>query len=113
MTRRRGSAETVRSAPGDSLDLSAIPAPPAWTDDALCAQVDPDLFFPVYGGSTRAAKSVCAACPVQRQCLEYALAYEAGELGVALSYQSGIYGGLSERERRTLVRARRAARAAS
>lgn len=73
--------------------------PPAWMDDALCAQVDPELFFPGKGGSTRDAKAVCAKCTVAAECLDYALAYEAGEHGTSTSYPSGIYGGLSERER--------------
>ncbi|WP_344753531.1 WhiB family transcriptional regulator [Leifsonella bigeumensis] len=64
-------------------------------DDALCAQTDPDAFFPDKGGSTRNAKSICVSCEVRAQCLAYAL--EHGE-------RFGIWGGLSERERRTLRR---------
>jgi WhiB family redox-sensing transcriptional regulator len=80
--------------------------PPAWTRDALCAQVDPELFFPDKGGSDRAAKAkaICAKCPVRRECLEYALACESGAAGVRTSYPSGIYGGLSEHQRRRLRR---------
>jgi WhiB family redox-sensing transcriptional regulator len=66
---------------------------PPWVDQALCAQVDPEIFFPDKGGSTREAKAVCRACPVRLQCLEYALAN---------SERFGIYGGLAERERRKL-----------
>lgn len=66
-----------------------------WRDFALCAQVDPELFFPEKGGSTLDAKRVCARCWVQADCLAYAL--EANE-------QWGIWGGLSDRERRKLKR---------
>lgn len=64
-----------------------------WQSDALCAQTDPEAFFPEKGGSTRDAKKVCAACNVRSQCLEYALANDE---------RFGIWGGLSERERRRL-----------
>ncbi len=65
----------------------------AWQRQANCMGVDPDLFFPERGGSTREAKEVCRGCVVQQDCLEYALAY--GE-------KFGIWGGLSERERRRI-----------
>lgn len=65
----------------------------AWQVDALCAQTDPEAFFPEKGGSTRDAKKVCGACTVQQQCLDYALANDE---------RFGIWGGLSERERRKL-----------
>ncbi|WP_125610624.1 WhiB family transcriptional regulator [Specibacter cremeus] len=64
-----------------------------WQSDALCAQTDPEAFFPEKGGSTRDAKKVCGACNVRAQCLEYALANDE---------RFGIWGGLSERERRRL-----------
>ncbi|MCY0904936.1 WhiB family transcriptional regulator [Arthrobacter sp. H14-L1] len=64
-----------------------------WQTDALCAQTDPEAFFPEKGGSTRDAKKVCGSCNVQAQCLEYALANDE---------RFGIWGGLSERERRRL-----------
>ena len=65
----------------------------AWQTDALCAQTDPEAFFPEKGGSTREAKKVCARCEVRAECLEYALAHDE---------RFGIWGGLSERERRKL-----------
>jgi len=74
-----------------------------WQDRANCLGVDPDLFFPERGASTREAKSVCAGCEVRLECLEYALAN--GE-------KFGIWGGLSERERRRLRRQRALARKA-
>ncbi|NEK86824.1 WhiB family transcriptional regulator [Blastococcus saxobsidens] len=61
--------------------------------DALCAETDPEAFFPEKGGSTRDAKRVCTGCPVRAQCLEFALANDE---------RFGIWGGLSERERRRL-----------
>ncbi len=64
-----------------------------WQTDALCAQTDPEAFFPEKGGSTRDAKKVCGACNVRSQCLEYALSNDE---------RFGIWGGLSERERRRL-----------
>lgn len=68
-----------------------------WHDQANCLGVDPDLFFPERGASTREAKEVCKGCVVRGECLEYALAN--GE-------KFGIWGGLSERERRRLRRQR-------
>ena len=71
----------------------------AWQTDALCAQTDPEAFFPEKGGSTRDAKRICASCEVRAQCLQYALANDE---------RFGIWGGLSERERRRVRRARSA-----
>jgi WhiB family redox-sensing transcriptional regulator len=65
----------------------------AWQADSLCAQTDPEAFFPEKGGSTRDAKKICASCDVRGQCLEYALQNDE---------RFGIWGGLSERERRKL-----------
>jgi WhiB family redox-sensing transcriptional regulator len=67
----------------------------AWQADALCAQTDPESFFPEKGGSTRDAKKICTSCEVRGECLEYALANDE---------RFGIWGGLSERERRKLRR---------
>ena len=64
-----------------------------WQERALCAQTDPEAFFPEKGGSTREAKRVCLTCDVRNECLEYALQHEE---------RFGIWGGLSERERRKL-----------
>ena len=88
-----------------SADWAAIPGVTtepvegelAWQADALCAQTDPEAFFPEKGGSTRDAKRVCEACTVKDACLEYAMANDE---------RFGIWGGLSERERRRLRRAR-------
>ncbi|MFC6354820.1 WhiB family transcriptional regulator [Luethyella okanaganae] len=67
--------------------------PLAWQSDSLCAQTDPEAFFPEKGGSTRDAKKICGSCEVRTECLEYALANDE---------RFGIWGGLSERERRKL-----------
>ena len=86
------------------------PVPSPWTDlspagdaswrlEALCAETDPEAFFPEKGGSTREAKRVCASCPVRMECLEFALGNDE---------RFGIWGGLSERERRRLRLQRRA-----
>lgn len=69
----------------------------AWQRQANCMGVDPDLFFPERGASTREAKEVCRGCVVREDCLEHALSN--GE-------KFGIWGGLSERERRRLRRSR-------
>jgi WhiB family transcriptional regulator, redox-sensing transcriptional regulator len=73
----------------------------AWQDYANCLGVDPDLFFPERGASTREAKEVCRGCVVREDCLEYALGN--GE-------KFGIWGGMSERERRRIRRQRALAR---
>lgn len=65
----------------------------SWQERSLCAQTDPEAFFPEKGGSTREAKKVCTGCDVRRECLEYALEHDE---------RFGIWGGLSERERRKL-----------
>ena len=67
----------------------------SWQERALCAETDPEAFFPEKGGSTREAKKICVQCPVRAECLEYALANDE---------RFGIWGGLSERERRRLRR---------
>jgi WhiB family redox-sensing transcriptional regulator len=64
-----------------------------WQERALCAQTDPEAFFPEKGGSTREAKKVCLTCDVRTECLESALMNDE---------RFGIWGGLSERERRKL-----------
>ena len=71
---------------GDPDELS-------WQERALCAQTDPESFFPEKGGATRDATRVCMTCEVRAECLEYALRHDE---------RFGIWGGLSERERRKL-----------
>jgi len=74
---------------GEAVEVDGL----AWRADALCAQTDPDAFFPDKGGSTRAAKQICGECDVRAQCLEWALAHDE---------RFGIWGGASERERRKM-----------
>ena len=76
-------------------DLAEADAEFGWQERALCAQTDPEAFFPEKGGSTREAKRVCTSCDVRLECLEYALGNDE---------RFGIWGGLSERERRRLRR---------
>jgi WhiB family redox-sensing transcriptional regulator len=69
----------------------------SWQSRANCMGVDPDLFFPERGASTKEAKEVCRGCVVKDECLEFALRN---------SEKFGIWGGMSERERRRVRRAR-------
>lgn len=80
--------------------------PVEWQANARCSEVEPEIFFPERGGSSKAARAVCSKCDVRAQCLEYALNNKE---------QFGIWGGTSERERRRLRkdRARRKLRAVS
>ena len=84
-------AEFVRFEP------EVVADPQDWKAKANCMGVDPDLFFPERGMSTREAKEVCRGCVVREDCLEFAIAN--GE-------KFGIWGGMSERERRRVRRAR-------
>lgn len=91
--------EAPAAAPASNvLSLFGTPdddGPMGWQERALCAQTDPEAFFPEKGGSTREAKKVCTSCDVRSECLEYALENDE---------RFGIWGGLSERERRKLKR---------
>ena len=77
------------------LGIGAEADAQSWQEQALCAETDPEAFFPEKGGSTREAKKICTGCEVKAQCLEYALSNDE---------RFGIWGGLSERERRRLRR---------
>ena len=107
-----GSAPHITTGPAQTASvrphLSLVPEAPVefepeplpltadqWQDRALCAQTDPEAFFPEKGGSTREAKKICLGCEVRHECLAYALAHDE---------RFGIWGGLSERERRRLKR---------
>jgi WhiB family redox-sensing transcriptional regulator len=93
------SSDIGGSAPALATVISIFAAldegPLGWQERALCAQTDPEAFFPEKGGSTREAKKVCTSCEVRSECLDYALANDE---------RFGIWGGLSERERRKLKR---------
>ena len=85
--RRRTTADLL------AQEWEALLRPADWTASALCAQADPDAFFPEMGGSARAAKAVCSRCPVRAECLAEALANRE---------PFGVWGGLTARERRGL-----------
>ena len=100
LPRQRSASGSVGS--GDLRSVSAGPSAPmgtgtgavdeaGWQEQALCAETDPEAFFPEKGGSTREAKRVCLSCEVRAECLEYALENDE---------RFGIWGGLSERELR-------------
>lgn len=75
--------------------MNLIPDPEPWMDRAVCAQTDPEAFFPDKGGSTRDAKRLCLSCDVRAECLQYALKH---------NERFGIWGGKSERERHRLAK---------
>lgn len=76
-----------------------LPQPGSWSACGACRYEDPAIFFPSRGGDVRAAVAVCARCPVQTECLEYALA-----AGWRLT---GIWGGVTEPGRHRLRQQRR------
>lgn len=92
---RRPLGTTDDSTPGAFLLDFHVPE---WMERGLCAQTDPEAFFPDTGGSVRAAKQICAACDVRAECLAYALEHDV---------RAGVWGGQSEFDRR---KARAAAR---
>jgi WhiB family redox-sensing transcriptional regulator len=69
-----------------------------WKVDAACRGMDPELFFTERGESTADAKAVCRSCPVRAECLDYALAHVE---------RFGVWGAMSERERRRIRGQRR------
>ncbi|MEI8050248.1 MAG: WhiB family transcriptional regulator [Actinomycetes bacterium] len=69
-----------------------------WMEQGKCREVAPDTFFPSDGLGVIKAQRICASCPVQNSCLEYALENH---------IDHGVWGGRSERERRRILRARR------
>ena len=69
-----------------------------WDSEASCQSVDPEVFFPErQGEAATMAKTICRGCPVRMQCLEFALS-------ARLDY--GVWGGMTEHERRSLRRSR-------
>ena len=94
---KNGELSVVETPPEvkQETDVSLHGLRKGWADSANCLGVDPDLFFPERGASTREAKEVCRGCAVRGDCLEYALAN---------AERFGIWGGLSERERRRIRR---------
>jgi len=74
--------------------MNLIPDPEPWMDSAVCAQTDPEAFYPEKGYSTAEAKKTCLSCDVRTECLEYAIANKE---------RFGVWGGKSERERRKMA----------
>lgn len=87
---RRG---TILNMPMETITPSDI----AWQQQALCAQTGADFFFPEPGSSVRDAKRICGMCDMRSACLDYALSNDE---------RFGVWGGLSEKERLGLRRAR-------
>ncbi len=69
-----------------------------WRERAACRGVDPDIFYPFSDEEADDAKAICALCPVQQACLEWALTNRESD---------GVWGGATERERRRIIRRRR------
>lgn len=65
-----------------------------WRADALCAQIDMDIFFPEWGEPTAPAQRICGLCPVTAECLDYALRRHE---------RYGVWGGVNERRRRRMI----------
>lgn len=85
-----------------------LPGP--WAEQALCAQADPDAWFPQESQQAvaAAAKRICAACPVTAECLEHALSGADTWRGIT----TGIWGGTTPRQRARIRRQRKQAAAA-
>ena len=71
----------------------------AWMRNGNCRDESPSLFFPSDGSGVEVARRLCETCPVKEPCLEYALRNR---------IDHGVWGGTSERERRRILRQRRA-----
>lgn len=71
-----------------------------WRQDAACRDLDTNIFFPASDEEAGPAKEICATCPVREECLEFAL---------LTRQEDGVWGGMTETERRRLRRRRREA----
>ena len=91
-----GSARIPAQRSGDCIDVTAIDIRDDWTRYAACRHSDPDQLF-VTGAAQHEAKAVCKGCPVRAQCLADALDNRV---------EIGVWGGMTERERRALLRRR-------
>lgn len=84
----------ARPGPDDlTVALSRVPMPGPWARRGRCRNVASNMFFPTVGEDIDQARAICAQCPVQSECLEYAL---------PVPGLRGVWGGTSERERRQL-----------
>lgn len=68
-----------------------------WRQQSACRGLDPEIFYPPSDEESEEAKAICAICPVRQMCLEHALAFRE---------RDGVWGGLTERERRRVLRQR-------
>jgi WhiB family redox-sensing transcriptional regulator len=69
-----------------------------WADHASCRGLDPTIFYPLTDEDADDAKEICASCPVQTPCLEFAIDQRE---------RNGVWGGATERERMRIIRRRR------
>ena len=71
-----------------------------WQAEAVCRDLETDIFFPVSEADAGPAREVCATCPVAEACLEFA---------IETRQTNGVFGGLTPTERHRLVRRRQKA----
>ena len=89
----------TRPAPPGGVQKAQRPMTNHWRQYARCLGADPEIFYPPTDPTTAAeAKAICAVCPVREPCLEYA---------ITAREKQGVWGGLTERERRRMIRQRR------
>lgn len=82
------------------MALADLDDEPDWMADGLCRGAPPDLFFAKDHHSVNRARAVCLICPVKTDCLEYALEHHE---------RTGMWGATTPKERRVILRRRRAA----
>jgi WhiB family redox-sensing transcriptional regulator len=88
--RRQGGVNGAPMAKPDCVDIDIDKAASAWRLDALCAQVEADIFYSEDAAERNEAKRICGLCPVLVECREYALATREPE---------GVWGGMTPRAR--------------
>ncbi|HEY7824133.1 MAG TPA: WhiB family transcriptional regulator [Acidimicrobiia bacterium] len=90
--RRVNSSRSRQTTCASCRYMSQAIVPGDWVEQALCAQVDPELFWPeqVNGSQTKKAQEICMRCPVIDRCLSYAI--ESNQV-------QGIWGGLTPQVR--------------
>lgn len=86
------------------MSLTYLQLPPFATNEARCAQSDPDEWFPEKGGSTRWALSICRRCPLLEECREWAIEH---------NEPYGVWGGTTAKQRDLIRLQRRAGLAAA
>lgn len=84
----------LEATPGQLQKLLGLTSDRPWQEYAACREVDPAIFHVEKGESSAPAKRICRGCPVRDECLEDAL---------ARGDRFGVWGGLSDRERRRLM----------